>query len=543
MSAHATKARGKAPGKLAHPLVCSTRASGYVSMSSYDGKKVWQTKLRCGKCDECRNFRRKQFMAKLHNGIQFWGRHHSWQFLTLTMDPKKGRNCDCDFLLAWFKFRKHMLSNADVKAPWARVFERQKNGNLHAHVLVSRAYDFPLVRRSKHREGQRAYLRRQSDDGRAFIRRIEGFGFGVRMSNDSVHSNKGMPGYMAKYMSKAAHVSVEGAPASSRYSPSSRVLAPKDDGVKAIESGSTSDITSSRVRSYGFSRNFMTKRANDFTKHGIAGWQQRPHTDVDPDTPFQVEDRDPFHPLRMGHIMLRKEREKAKRERDKALKCSIHQDFESFNKYVAYSHALSRIRPTVPLVCVHCGMRSPYRAMSPLSEARRARLTDMRFWAWGRLSDAGWQAYGTRLGGMSMLDKILDEFGLKRYYEWADKPLPIFEHRPSQIKGALSMSDIVRMGAGEHGDGGVVYHLGARARMDVSLPAVLDSGAIDEAAASAPSAYPVEQPYYEGTGPSPYVVSPHDRAVSSAPADDGPPDDWYDSYVADYDAEYDDVPV
>ena len=145
-------------------------------------------------------------------------------FVTLTMPRLKSRfysapECDPAFLAAWHRFVRSYL-RAAWRVRWFRIFERQKDGTLHVHLIVDRsrlpAGYLPDVPARSDFSSSRQWLRSLSPEAHRFVRKLKGYGFGpiahvrpfvtawrygANVRRDSVGSQ--VANYLSKYAVKS----------------------------------------------------------------------------------------------------------------------------------------------------------------------------------------------------------------------------------------------------------------------------------------------------------------------------------------------------
>ena len=228
----------------------------YVPCIGFDGKK-WNQSIDCGKCSACLRKWSGKVYAKINAGLEHHG-YVGWKVVLLSWD--KG-TCDRVCLLSFRNWRNSVLSHHKSDVVWFRVFEHTKAGTLHVHMLI-KGDDFPYVPRRGRYEKVKDWYRRLDDVQKKFSDRCKSFGLGPYVVVEDVHNSKGMPRYMAKYMSKGGDKST-----GIRYYGNSRNWAPKSE-MKAPLIASTGAFRKESDSPFANSTNPYTK-SMEFEKKNI----------------------------------------------------------------------------------------------------------------------------------------------------------------------------------------------------------------------------------------------------------------------------------
>lgn len=308
-------------------------------------------------------------IAKINSGIAA-NPSIRWRFATFTLRRTKGY-CDCNFINAWFKFRKHVLTPKPYL--WFRVFERTKAGTLHAHVLLDSRFNIPFMPRAFNGQSLKNYNARLRPAARNFQQRLMNYGFGPIMNVESVMSNKAIPAYLAKYMSKGT----------------SFHFRQKDDNE------------SKRIRMYAASKGFYAGQLNHHTAHAISTYSAGANQSI-------PEGNNPYA---TGSVQaIQTHRRRAHTYYDFALLSAASADSAAIIGYCDTVEGIRKILPETKAICADCGHTSPFvNNVTPELRTMRSAASARKRYYYGLLLDANF------VGGMNIIDWLIHKHGKERY--------------------------------------------------------------------------------------------------------------------------------
>ena len=166
--------------------------------------------FRCGQCQGCRNTWIRKWRWRIASGAQL-RRDVQGQFLTFTLREPTNRAEPRHILRAWRTLKRSTWwRNRYEPCDFVRVLELHRSGAVHLHILFfpRAGHRLPLVQRPRHMDSLRAYRRRQTDAGRAFILQATRAGFGPIMDIQDVRNPRAVGAYLSKYLAKSGRASI-----------------------------------------------------------------------------------------------------------------------------------------------------------------------------------------------------------------------------------------------------------------------------------------------------------------------------------------------
>lgn len=168
----------------------------YVALEMWDGR-LRSHPVSCRQCLPCRRAWSGMVAARILEGIEYHQPLRG-QYVTITCEEDI---CDREFSERFRSWRTNLLSRQDT--PWFRVFEWQKRGVLHAHLLILGDL-FPLYRGAYHRERLSHWWSQLSPEADAFVDQLMRYRLGPLSEVVPVENWRYSGRYLAKYLSKDA---------------------------------------------------------------------------------------------------------------------------------------------------------------------------------------------------------------------------------------------------------------------------------------------------------------------------------------------------